>query len=135
MKPSLFPLLLLSATAPLAAQETHNFPTANDGQSHVEITSIFSPPPPTGFVPLRIAVTNGTESDQSVRIDTSSESNSGNNGNSAISTFFISTTSTTVPAPPAQAHGAIRIAPSPPPISHYNSPPTGAASQASTSSS
>lgn len=86
MKPSLFPLLLLSAAAPLAAQETHNFPTSADGQSHVEITSIFSPPPPTGFVPLRIAVTNGTESDQSVRIDTSSESNS---GNSAISTFFI----------------------------------------------
>jgi hypothetical protein len=89
MKPSLFPLLLLSAAAPLTAQETHTFPTANDGQSRVEITSIFSPPPATGFVPLRIAVTNGTESDQSVRIDTSSESNSGNSGNAAISSFSI----------------------------------------------
>ena len=84
MKPSL--LLLLSVAAPLAAQETHTYPTVADGQSRVEITSIFSPPPPTGFVPLRIAVTNGTEADQSVRIDTSSESNS---GSSAISTFFI----------------------------------------------
>jgi hypothetical protein len=85
MKPSL-PLLLLAAASPLAAQESHTFPTANDGQSRVEITSIFSPPPPTGFVPLRIAVTNSTEADQSVRIDTSSESNS---GSSAISSFSI----------------------------------------------
>lgn len=86
MKPSLIPLLLLAAASPLAAQETHTFPTSADGQSRVEITSIFSPPPATGFVPLRIAVINSTEADQSVRIDTSSESNS---GNSAISSFSI----------------------------------------------
>lgn len=106
MKPSLFPLLLLSAAAPLAAQETHTFATAADGQSLVEITSIFSPPPATGFVPLRIAVTNGTESDQSVRIDTSSESNS---GSSAISTFSINaprrgTTVTELMAPAFSPH-------------------------------
>jgi hypothetical protein len=106
MKPSLFPLLLLSAAAPLAAQETHTFATAADGQSIVEITSIFSPPPATGFVPLRIAVTNGTESDQSVRIDTSSESNS---GSSAISTFSINaprrgTTVTELMAPAFSPH-------------------------------
>jgi hypothetical protein len=86
MKPPLIPLLLLAAASPLAAQETHTFPTSADGQSRVEITSIFSPPPPTGFVPLRIAVINGTDADQSVRIDTSSESNG---GSSAISSFSI----------------------------------------------
>ncbi len=69
-------LLILPGLSPhlsAAPTQVHRLPLGNDG-SAVEVTSVFSHAPPSGYLPLRVKVVNNSAGNASVKIQTSSRS-------------------------------------------------------------
>ena len=64
-------LLLLLTAGPLAAQEVQRFPISDDG-SEVEVESVFSVVPPTGYSPVRLTVINKGKKEAVISVGTSS---------------------------------------------------------------
>lgn len=86
MRPLLF---LLAFLLPLAGQETmirKVYDTKTD--THVEITSLFSIPPSSGFLPVRVKIANNLDSNRSIRLDFRSSSDYSNRLNSNSSFSF-----------------------------------------------
>lgn len=81
-------LFLLASLLPLAGQETmirKVYDTKTD--THVEVTSLFSIPPASGFLPVRVKIANNLDSGRSIRLDFRSSSDYSNrlNANSSFS--------------------------------------------------
>jgi hypothetical protein len=70
--------VLMFATAGAAgAQETHVFSMDAENRRRVEVTSVFSVAPPSGFAPLLISVVNGGDADASFGVRTTSRDSRG----------------------------------------------------------
>lgn len=90
----LFPLLLLavSAVAPLAAQENLFIQvpkgTHSEDRSRIEAEALFSIPPPSGFLPVRVEMINQREREASARFSSKSIHRSGVGGDSEMTSGF-----------------------------------------------
>lgn len=72
-------LILLGSLLPLAGQETmirKVYDTKTD--THVEVTSLFSTPPASGFLPVRVKIANNLDAGRSIRLDFNSSADYSN---------------------------------------------------------
>jgi len=70
-------LLLFASAVAAGAQETHVFSMDTENRRRVEVTSVFSVAPPSGFAPLVISVVNDGEADASFGVRTTSRDSLG----------------------------------------------------------
>lgn len=72
---ALCPLFLLLSALTAAAQKTQTFQLDRETLSRIEITSVFSVSPPSGFAPVRVRIANNTDKDITVPLEAVSEGN------------------------------------------------------------
>jgi hypothetical protein len=88
---SLRPLIIvltLLAILPAAAQKRHQMLLDEKSGSVVEITSIFSLVPPTGFVPVRVKAINNTTGEVNVSLRTTSHADNSYGNNHQLESAF-----------------------------------------------
>jgi len=83
-----FSLALAATTCPALAQEALGRFEEEKGASRIELTGVFDPPPPSGFQPVRVRVTNATGEKRRWQLDFVSEVG-WNRGGQTRSTFEV----------------------------------------------
>jgi hypothetical protein len=87
---ALCPLFLLSALT-AAAQRTETYEIDRPSASKIEVTSVFSSVPPTGYAPVRVRVTNNTDAAMSIPVTAESRAdNSSGRDHTLRSSFSVS---------------------------------------------
>jgi hypothetical protein len=94
-------VLLLSAVAPLGAQETlFNHVPDPRAKTRVEAVALFNRPAPGGFLPVRVTVSNPSENEGKITLSTeSTDGDSGDRGSELSSSFEL-----TIPAQKNSVH-------------------------------
>lgn len=88
MRALLLPLLLLLPALRAAAQRTETFDLDRTTGSKIEITSVIHPPPPTGFAPIHIRITNNTDAEITIPLNTLSQADNHTGGSHTLRSSF-----------------------------------------------
>lgn len=79
----------LVALAPAHATQTLAGFDEERGASRIQLTAVFSPPPPSGYLPVAVEITNATGAKRSWRLEFSSQHGHGDGNNRMRSSFEV----------------------------------------------
>ncbi|MFN0129800.1 MAG: hypothetical protein ACKV19_24305 [Verrucomicrobiales bacterium] len=81
--------LWLGALAPAHATQSLAGFDEERGASRIQLTAVFSPPPPSGYLPVAVEITNATGAKRSWRLEFSSQHGHGDGNNRMRSSFEV----------------------------------------------